>query len=265
VTESLPHPRNGGRNDRRLILFDVDGTLIERGDPAHLAAIDAGIGAAFPDLRASIRDIDFDGKIDRQIVREVLRMAGVLEVVDDTTLSTILAAATEAYRASWQGRAGDDDLLPGVRNLIQRLAVDGRFTLGLLTGGIRGVVETKMKRLALEPYFPVGAFGDEVEQRSELLPLALARAEERYGERFERDQVVVVGDTPNDIAAAHAGEVACLGVATGRFTLEELRAAGADRVLPNLTDTEEVVATLLSITRACDELRATERPGGAAG
>lgn len=236
------------RAGRRLILFDVDGTLIVRGDPDHLAAIDTGLRAAFPDLRASIRDIDFDGKIDRQIAREVLRVGGIAGVVDDTTLSTILAAATEAYRISWQGRAGDDDLLPGVRILIQRLAVDSRFALGLLTGGIRGVVETKMKRLALEPYFPVGAFGDEVERRSELLPLALSRAYQRYGERFERDRVVVVGDTPNDVAAAHAGGVACLGVATGRFTLEELRAAGADRVLPDLTATEEVVATLLSIT-----------------
>ncbi len=234
----------------RLVLFDVDGTLIERGDPDHLAAIDAGVRAVYPEINVSIRDVDFDGKVDRQIVRAVLNLGELPADVDRATLARILGAATDSYRQAWQGRSvGDSDLLPGVRELVKRLDGDPRFALGVLTGGVRGVVETKLKRLELERYFPIGSFGDEVELRVELLSLALLRAEEYYGVPFDPRDVVVVGDTPHDVAAAHAGGAPCLAVATGRFTVEELRDAGADEVLPDLADTGSVVSLLCSLGR----------------
>ncbi len=234
----------------RLILFDVDGTLIERGDPDHLAAIDAGLRAVYPRIGASIRDIDFDGKVDRQIVRAVLSVGGMPADVDLATIARILDAAADSYQSAWEGRAsGDADLLPGVRDLVMLLAADRRFALGVLTGGVRGVVETKLKRLELERYFPVGAFGDEVEVRAELLPLAMSRAEDHYHRRFEPACAVVVGDTPHDVSAAHEGGAPCLAVATGRFTVQELRAAGADMVLSDLSDTARVVDVLSSIAR----------------
>ncbi len=231
----------------RLLLFDVDGTLIARGDPAHLSAIDVGVRASFPEIGVTIRDLDFDGKVDRQILRELLLAGGVAEKVELATILTVLEAAAADYRKSWEGRTGDSDMLPGVRALIERLASDDRFALGLLTGGIRGVVEAKLKRLGLERYFPVGAFGDEVERRNELLPLAVGRADDYHATRFAPSDIVVIGDTPHDVAAAHAGEVACLGVATGRFTTTELADAGADAVLSDLSDTDHVIATLHSI------------------
>ena len=234
---------------RRLILFDVDGTLIARGDPAHLAAIDAGILASFPNIEVSIQDIEFDGKVDRQIVRELVRSSGISGDLDLARLQFILDSAAEAYRRSWEGRSGADDLLPGVRDVIERLATDQRFALGVLTGGVQGVVETKLKRLGLAEFFPIGSFGDEVERRMELLPLALDRAQRHYNTNFDAGFVVVVGDTPNDVAAAHAGDVACLAVATGRFSVDELAAAGAERVLPDLSDTGKVIAELCSIER----------------
>ncbi len=230
-----------------MILFDVDGTLIARGDPAHLAAIDAGVLTAFPEIEVSIRDIDFDGKVDRQIVRELLRVSGITPQPDAVTLQVILEAAADRYRTLWEGRFGDADLLPGVRKLVERLAADDRFALGVMTGGIHGIVEVKLKRLGLGESFPVGSFGDEVDQRSDLLPLAVRRAESRYAAKFGPRDVVVVGDTPHDIAAAHSGNVACLAVATGRFSIDELRAAGGDVVFPDLADTDVVTATLQSI------------------
>lgn len=240
----------GGWPLRRLVLFDVDGTLIARGDPAHLAAVDAGLRAMVPSVGVSIRDIDFDGKVDRQIVRELLQAGGIAEQPDPALVLTILRIAADDYRASWEGRLGDADLLPGVRALIERLAGDDRFALGVLTGGIRGIVETKMKRLRLDPYFPVGAFGDEVDARADLLPLAVRRAETRYDVKFVPGDVVVVGDTPHDIAAAHAGHVACLAVATGRFTVDELKAEGGDVVLVDLSNSDDVISVLQSISLA---------------
>ena len=234
---------------RRLILFDVDGTLIARGDPAHLAAIDAGILASFPNIRVSIQDIEFDGKVDRQIVRELVLASGVSGDLTLSQLEFILDTAAEAYRRSWEGRSGADDLLPGVRDVIECLATDQRFALGVLTGGIQGVVEAKLKRLNLAEFFPIGSFGDEVEKRIELLPLAMDRAQRYYNTNFDAGHVVVVGDTPNDVAAAHSGDVACLAVATGRFSVDELTASGAERVLPDLSETINVIAELRSIER----------------
>jgi phosphoglycolate phosphatase len=233
---------------KRLVLFDVDGTLIARGDPDHLAAIDAGLLASFPNVKVSVKDIDFDGKVDRQIMRELLRLAEIDREVDLALLLTILESSAADYRRSWERRSGGDaDLLPGVRVLIERLAQDDRFALGLLTGGIRGIVEAKLERLGLEHYFPIGAFGDEVDARADLLPLALTRAFDHYSVRFETQGVVVVGDTPHDIAAAHAGGAACVAVATGRFSQSELRATGADAVLADLSVTSSVVATLSAL------------------
>ncbi len=234
---------------RRLILFDVDGTLIARGDPAHLDAIDACVLASFPTLGVSVREFEFDGKVDRQILREIVRAGGTTEELDLAVLLTMVDAATESYRAAWNGRMGDADLLPGIRALLERLAASQDFALGLLTGGIRGIVDVKLARLGLERFFPIGVFGDEVERRSELLPLALVRAEEQFHHAFSPGDVVVVGDTPHDVEAAHVGNVACLAVATGRFSEAELESAGADAVLPDLTSTDEVVAFLRSMTR----------------
>lgn len=235
---------------RRLVLFDIDGTLIERGDPAHIEAIDRGVQAVVPAAAGvSVRQIDFDGKLDRQLVRGVLAAAGLDPAPPPATLAAIFRTGAAAYRAAWDGRRGDHDLLPGVRPLLARLAADPRFALGVLSGGMRPIVEVKLQRLGLAHHFPVGAFGDdEVETRPDLLPLAIRRAEAHYGTTFPPTGVVIVGDTPHDIDCAHAGGAAALAVATGRYSAEELRAAGADLVLPDLAATQRVVDALLTLT-----------------
>lgn len=236
-------------NAPRLVLFDVDGTLIRRGDPAHLGAIDAGFRAAFPSAPpVSVREIDYDGRLDRQLLRALLAAAGLNADVPAEALQPAFAAATTHYAAIWEGLQGAEDLLPGVLDLLERLRRDARFRLGVLTGGTRGIVEVKLRRLGLAGVFPVGAFGDEVEERADLLPLAASRAALTFGSRFNPEQTVVIGDTPRDITCAIAGYAASLGVATGRYTADELRAAGASAVLPDLTDTERVVKLLLDLT-----------------
>lgn len=235
---------------RRLVLFDVDGTLIERGDPAHVEAIDRGIHAVFPAAaHVSILHLDMDGKLDRQLVRGVLAAAGIDPAVPPSTLAAIFETGAELYRAAWGGRSGDHDLLPGIRPLLDRVAADPRFALSVLTGGIRPIVEIKFRRLGLADFFPIGAFGDDdVEERPDLLPLAIQRAEAHYGVPFPPNRVVIVGDTPHDVRCAHVGGAAALAVATGRYTEDALREAGADVVLPDLTDTDHVVDALLTLT-----------------
>ena len=233
--------------NRILILFDVDGTLIERGDPSHLDALDAGFRQHFPTAdHISVRQIDFDGKVDHQILRELFRLASP-EPVSEQMLSQAVATVGDAYQLAWQGRTGTEDLLPGVRSLLERMDQDERFALGVMTGGLQRVVETKLRRLDLVDYFPIGAFGSEVDARVDLLPLAVKRAEQHFGQTFPAHQVVVIGDTPNDVACAHSGGAACIAVATGRFSVDDLTNCGADLVLSDLSDHEQVVTAILSL------------------
>lgn len=234
---------------RRLILFDVDGTLIKRGDPNHLAAMDHGIHTVFPQARsATVHNVDYDGKVDRLIASEVLRQAGIEVAPEDRALDDVFELAGSHYRDQWSGKdGGGDDLLSGVTELVSALQDDSSFALGVMTGGSYGVVEIKLERLELAESFPVGSFGNEVPSRPDLVPLALERAVETYGERFQPENCVVVGDTPFDVHCAHVHGIACIGVATGKYSEQELLEAGADAVFADLSDTQAVLKALETV------------------
>jgi phosphoglycolate phosphatase len=237
---------------RRLILFDVDGTLIKRGDPDHLGAMDHGVHSVFPDATsATVHHVDYDGKVDRLIATEILEQAGIDLTPDDDSLDPVFEIAGAYYRDQWAEKdGGGDDLLPGVTELVATLEKDASFALGVMTGGSYGVVETKLQRLELADKFPVGSFGNEVPSRPDLVPLALERAREVYGEDFQPADCVVVGDTPFDVHCAHVHGIACIGVATGKYSVAELRDAGADAVFEDLSDIDAVREALLTVKRA---------------
>ncbi|TVR75908.1 MAG: HAD family hydrolase [Sphaerobacteraceae bacterium] len=234
---------------RRLILFDVDGTLIKRGDPDHLGAMDHGVHSVFPEAKdATVTSVDYDGKVDRLIATEILAQAGISLSAEDPALDRVFDLAGEYYRDRWAGKPGGlEDLLPGVAELVPKLAMDDAFALGVLTGGSRGIVAVKLERLGLVESFPVGSFGNEVPNRPALVPLALERAAAYFGEVFEPEQVVIVGDTPADVNCAHVHGIPCLGVATGKYSVEAMRAVGADEVLPDLSAVSAVRELLLTI------------------
>jgi phosphoglycolate phosphatase len=233
----------------RLILFDVDGTLIKRGDPDHLGAMDHGVHTVFPAAAsATVHKVDYDGKVDRLIATEVLQQAGIDLSPDDASLDRVFDHASDFYREQWMRKdGGGDDLLPGIAKLVGELAKDDAFALGVMTGGSYGIVEIKLDRLGLAEKFPVGSFGSEVPARPDLVPLALGRAREIYGEDFQPADCVVVGDTPSDVHCAHVHEIACIGVATGKYSVDELRDAGADAAFENLSDTGAVREALLTV------------------
>ncbi len=121
----------------------------------------------------------------------------------------------------------------------------------LLTGNLRPIAEEKLAAFGLDTYvdFEVGAYGADHVERSDLVGWARRQVARRYGVMFGPENTVLVGDTPNDVAAAHAGGAAVVAVATGRYPADELTAAGADVVLADLTDTETVVSCVLGADR----------------
>jgi phosphoglycolate phosphatase-like HAD superfamily hydrolase len=135
-------------------------------------------------------------------------------------------------------------LMPGVRELLDALAPRDDVFLALLTGNYEAGARLKLEYFDLWKYFSCGAFGDDAPHRNVLVPKALARVAACGGPSFAAADAVVIGDTPLDVGcAAHAG-ARSLAVATGSHSVEELREAGADDVLADLADTEEVLRVL---------------------
>jgi phosphoglycolate phosphatase-like HAD superfamily hydrolase len=227
----------------RLVLFDIDGTLLiarGAGRRALAAALKGVYGTA-----GDIDGYDLRGQTDPRIVFDVMEGAGlereaVRERLDD---------CFEAYARGLAAEIGDGDMvvtLPGIGDLVRRLHGEAEVLLGLLTGNIEAGARIKLGPTGLLPYFRLGAYGSDHLDRRQLPSLAARRAHALVGVPFAPDQVLVIGDTPRDIECArHFGAVA-VAVATGQYTREALEAERPDLLFSNFADVDDALAKLLS-------------------
>ncbi|GBD15830.1 Phosphoglycolate phosphatase [bacterium HR26] len=227
---------------RGLVLFDIDGTLLRAGDREHARAFVEAMAEVFG------RPIDLDGvplagMLDSEIARLALERVDIAPVEVEAKLPLVMQKMGERYTA--RVLAGDraDWVLAGAVESALALA-DAGYALGVLTGNARPVARAKLVAAGLDELFPIGAYGDQARTRGELVRLACAEAERYYGMCFPAHRVILIGDTPRDIAAARAAGARVLAVATGRYSVLELKAEGADAVLPDLSDP---VATLAAV------------------
>ncbi|MFN2432891.1 MAG: haloacid dehalogenase-like hydrolase [Gemmatimonadota bacterium] len=233
-------PRAAGQDDPRaegsgppdvLLLFDIDGTLLTAGEAPRYAleeALRAVYGTPGP-----VTSHDFSGKTDPQIVRELLALAARPAAEVEAGLHRALEHYVSRLGAHLRGDPGAR-LLPGVSELVPRLAREPRAALALLTGNVAGGARVKLGRFGLWEHFATGAFGSDHAERNELPALAMARAEARWGVRFPLERTFVIGDTPLDVAAARAVGAVAVGVDTGRTT-GLLAAQRPDHLLPDLS------------------------------
>jgi len=232
--------RHEGRGMKHLLLFDIDGTLV-RGGPAKQvfeSALSAVYGTAGP-----INGHDFSGKTDPQIARELLAAAGVRDPEIDAGLPDLWKAYLAGLEENLPVRPMT--VLPGVVGLLEHLETLEDVALGLLTGNIVDGARLKLGSVGLMDYFPVGGFGSDSEVREDLPAVAIERASSRWGVDFDRGRVVVIGDTPRDVACGKHGGTRTVAVATGRYDEGILVTTGADRVLPDLSNLTETVEALL--------------------
>lgn len=231
------------RHEPALFLFDIDGTIIRAGSRVHREAFARAFRAVYG-LPLDLNGISAAGRTDTWLMAEPLRRHGLSE-------EQILERMPEAF--ALMERYVDrhlDDLrplvLPGVPQVLEALQQRGQL-LGLLTGNLCRIALAKMRHAGLARYFDTGGFGEESEVRAHLVPVALTKAAEVAGQEIPPHRAVVIGDTPLDVEAGQIAGTRTAGVATGPFSCDDLRRAGADLVLPSLADVESAVEALLRL------------------
>lgn len=229
-----------------LILFDIDGTLLKPGDPAHQRALLDAMQRVYG-VDGTLDGVPLGGMLDSQIVRLALERHGFTAGEVAEGLPELMQAMAARYRELIDGDERRSWLLPGVTSLLDRLA--GDYLLTVLTGNASGVARAKLEAAGIVGYFPIGAYGDSAEHRHELVGVVGEKAAERHRMTWQPESVVIVGDTPRDIEAARNSGVRVIAVATGRYTVENLREHNPDAVFPDLGETEAVQDTLRRLTR----------------
>lgn len=226
---------------RRLVLFDIDGTILRSdgaGRRAMLAALREIYGGAGPE------DHRYDGKTDPQIVREVMRLEGHDDARIDRDMERLMALYLE-YLQHELTRA-TTHVYPGVRALLDAVESHDHAILGLLTGNLERGAYAKLASAGIDPArFRVGAFGSDHELRPELPAIACRRAHEQLGVALEGRDVVVIGDTPADLECGRALGVRAIGVATGSFSVAELERHEPYAVFESLADTPLVMRAII--------------------
>jgi len=218
----------------RLVLFDIDGTLIDSGG-AGTRSLNSAFQELFS-LEDAFHGIRMSGKTDTEIIKEALLKH---EISIDGNLDAVVNTYLKNLEKEIQNKR--KHVKPGVHELLERLSSKRHIGLGLLTGNLEPGARIKLESLDLNRYFSSGAFGSDDEDRNNLLPIAVKRFEELFRKSIEIYNCIIVGDTPRDVACAHIYQALCIGVATGSYSFEELVEAGADYVVKDLSDHSELL------------------------
>jgi phosphoglycolate phosphatase-like HAD superfamily hydrolase len=223
-----------------LLLWDIDGTLVNMdraGERALLLAIkelyQRDLGVNLP--------IDLRGRTDTSIVRDLLAF---LEIPGNPEEEKRMQRAYLTHMPKTLP-AGQARVLAGIREALTAVAAHPELHQALLTGNLREGAKLKLSFLGLWDYFEFGAFADDSYDRDDLGPFALARAEAKLGLKFPPERVYVIGDTPHDVACGKAIGAQTIAVATGAFSVEELKAMNPTHVFKDLSDTRALLDTVL--------------------
>jgi len=225
-----------------LLLFDIDGTLLLSGR-AGLRAMNRAFEQPF-----GVADIfagtSFAGRTDSFLVSYALTATGLPDTPEHHARFRDAYVPLLAEEIQHPG-AGHKGLMPGARALVEALGEHDHLHLALLTGNYRAAAEIKLAHFELSDFFEWGAFSDDAADRNALVPIARQRAETYDVPPEALERVIVIGDTPYDIECARVAGAMSIAVATGGHSVDELRAAGADVVLADLSDTKQVMALLI--------------------
>lgn len=221
----------------RLLLFDIDGTLI-RSAGAGRDAMNLALQHHYS-VADGFRDVQMMGRTDPLIIEEVFRKHRLPHLPENVkrfqnTYFEILESELEKPRENKR-------ICTGIVPLLDALEGQPGISLGLLTGNWRTSAFLKLRHFGLEDRFELGAFSDDAPKREDLVPVAMDRFYSQYGIRIDAENVYVIGDTPLDVACARPHGCKSVAVATGFHTVEELKAASPDFIFGDFSHTEAVL------------------------
>jgi len=229
-----------GGESLRVLLFDIDATLLLSGG-AGRRALDKTFFELYG-VPAAMSDVKPDGKTDPLIIREIFQQK-LPALVPEREFQKVAKVYLEYLEVEVETSPGFC-LMPGVKELLERLSAIESFALGLATGNLEQGAWIKLRRAGLDGYFRFGGFGSDSEDRTEVIRAAMRRAGVFLGRHVSPTSVYVIGDTPRDIVHARNAGVGAIAVATGRSSVEELMNYAPDHVLEDLSRTEDVIRLL---------------------
>ena len=237
---------------RRLILWDIDGTLVSAG-PAARVAFDLAVAQVIG-RQPGDHDVHMSGKTDPQIAMEILATMALSEREARETLPDVLRSLEIELERAIDMIRRDGHAHTGAAEILSRLDAVPDVVQTVLTGNLAANARLKVGAFGLDRWLDldIAATGDDHHDRTELVPVALAKAERRFGHPFDPADAWVIGDTPRDLECARAGGARCLLVATGRFTFDELSVLDSDAVVADLSNTDMVEHMLLEDRVATD-------------
>jgi phosphoglycolate phosphatase-like HAD superfamily hydrolase len=230
---------------RRLVLFDIDATLLLTAG-AGRRAITAALAEEVADI-SGFQQVHFDGKTDPQIIAELLHVAGHAPPHDQERVQALCRRYVSLLETELRHPEPGTVLMPGIRDLLARVSDDPSLVPGLLTGNLIDGAVLKLRSAGLDPSsFKVGAYGSDSAHRPDLPAIAAERARPFFGGRAPTGhQVVIVGDTPSDIACGEAIGARAIAVATGRWSRADLVACGPYAAFDDLSDTDAVLRAIV--------------------
>ena len=225
------------KGQKRLLLWDIDGTLISTGAAGN-RAIELATAQRF--AGGDLEGVEIAGRTDSGIAHQILAKYG--EPLAGQNVATFLDLYLELLAQELPRSKGR--VMPGVLEILQRCERRPETALGLLTGNLRRGAQLKLEHYQLWHFFPFGAFADDHHDRNELGAFALGRAHEGTGGKFLPAQVDVIGDTGHDIACGKAFGARTIAVATGSWSRERLAEHAPDFLFDDLSNVDDVIATL---------------------
>jgi len=232
------HPAITSATAKRLLLFDIDGTLIHSGGAGVYALKDAL--AERHGIQDDFKDIEIAGMTDSGIVVSILKKHKIPTTRQN--LTAFLDSYVHFLSLELPRRKGN--LLPGVLELLNRLKSRKHIVLGLLTGNISRGAQLKLSHYGVWHFFEFGAFADDHHDRNQLGSFAQARAKEKHGRQFSAGEIDIIGDTPRDIACGRALGARTIAVSTGTWSREELAKHQPDFLIDDFSDVERLIDAL---------------------